>query len=628
MQIQSNNGSIFNAIDPSILQASTGNLWMAFGSFNNGIFVTELDSTTGERSPSSPLVNVANHSEIEGAALIEHGGYYYMMTNWGGCCSGIDSGYKIHMGRSTSPTGPFLDKSGVNLLAGGGTLFYEADGARIGPGHFALDELGGAGPVQLPLLRWQAGRCAGVRAEQFVLDRRCVAERRADQSRLERRDVGQLVDHHQLGGGLVPSGVGSIANFAGVASGRYAVTLDGARTVSRVNFRSASSYSIGDAAGALLTLAKMSGDAASTINVSAGSHTIAAPITTADELGVNIGPAGSSLSLGGSLAAASLQKYGYGTLRITGSGNVTGTALAHAGTVRVTGSLATGNFFSVGQIVGDQATLIVEGTGALNAARDLNIGDTGDNVNPATGTLNLRDNAAVTVGTAGAFIVGSGFTANSVAAGTVNQTGGTLTANGNFDGAFIIGGRGSSAAVGTYNLSGGAVNANTNVRVGGFGTGTVQQTGGAFTSNSFVAIGRFAGATGTWNISAGSLNVNNSGRWLLVGESGTGSLNISGSGQVTTANVIRIGHAGGAGTIALNGGTLTTLGLQRGTGTATVNFNGGVLAPTTNNASFMQGLTAAKVQAGGAMLDTSGRNIGIAQRSRMMRRSAPRSTAA
>jgi len=38
-----------------------------------------------------------------------------MFENWFWCCGGFDSTYQIMVGRSESPTGPFLDASGVNL---------------------------------------------------------------------------------------------------------------------------------------------------------------------------------------------------------------------------------------------------------------------------------------------------------------------------------------------------------------------------------------------------------------------------------------------------------------------------------------------------------------------------------
>ncbi len=97
------------------------------------------------------------------------------------------------------------------------------------------------------------------------------------------------------------------------------------------------------------------------------------------------------------------------------------------------------------------------------------------------------------------------------------------------------------------------------------------------------------------------------------GRVGRRPLNVAGSGQVTTANVIRVGHSGGSGTINLNGGTLTTLGIQRGTGAAAINFNGGVLAPTADSETFLQGLTSAKVQAGGVVINTDGKSITIGQ---------------
>jgi fibronectin-binding autotransporter adhesin len=63
----------------------------------------------------------------------------------------------------------------------------------------------------------------------------------------------------------------------------------------------------------------------------------------------------------------------------------------------------------------------------------------------------------------------------------------------------------------------------------------------------------------------------------------------------------------------LDGGVLTTGPLVRQSGTGTLNFDGGTLRAAANSATFLQGLTAATVRAGGATVDTSGRNITIAQ---------------
>jgi hypothetical protein len=50
----------------------------------------------------------------------------------------VDSTYNIRVGRSTSVTGPYYDKSGINLTNGGGTMVLESTARYIGPGHAAI----------------------------------------------------------------------------------------------------------------------------------------------------------------------------------------------------------------------------------------------------------------------------------------------------------------------------------------------------------------------------------------------------------------------------------------------------------------------------------------------------------
>jgi len=137
----------YNCIDPSILVDTNGTVWMTFGSYSSGILVTELDPSTGLRMNTNALVatQVANNSgyrgwgsSIEGAFTYQHGGYYYLFVNYGGCCSGVDSTYNIRVGRSTSVTGPYYDKDGVDMRDGGGTMLLESSGRFVGPGHAAI----------------------------------------------------------------------------------------------------------------------------------------------------------------------------------------------------------------------------------------------------------------------------------------------------------------------------------------------------------------------------------------------------------------------------------------------------------------------------------------------------------
>ena len=142
--IGSTNGSPYNTIDPSFCWDNSGNLWMAFGSYWNGIYLVQLNSTNGMRiSSNSPTYQLAYNSSIEASYLWRRGGYYYLFANWGSCCSGVNSTYNIRVGRSTSITGPYLDQNGVNMVNEGGTLFMQGNGKYTGPGHVGILDEGG-----------------------------------------------------------------------------------------------------------------------------------------------------------------------------------------------------------------------------------------------------------------------------------------------------------------------------------------------------------------------------------------------------------------------------------------------------------------------------------------------------
>ncbi|HYE18832.1 MAG TPA: autotransporter-associated beta strand repeat-containing protein [Tepidisphaeraceae bacterium] len=282
--------------------------------------------------------------------------------------------------------------------------------------------------------------------------------------------------------------------------------------------------------------------------------------------------------------------------------------------------------------------------------------------NTAVGTYNLADTSAVGTGISG-FATGSGsltvgklwiggarFGENGT--GTVNiNTSGTITANStqeftNTRASISLGyaATGGTAA-GTINLENGTIQANSEIWVGFNRAGTVNQSGGevnsteyfvvarnsgaigtynmtggtvnAATGLGFAVIGSFAGATGTVNVSGGGFNVGN-GAQFIVGEGGAGTLNVSGTGTVNVANAgngLRLGaNAGGVGTVNLNaGGTLQTITVTKGAGTGTFNFNGGTLRGGFTSAAFMQGLTRANVRNGGAVIDTNGWNLTVAQ---------------
>ncbi|MBK1817881.1 arabinan endo-1,5-alpha-L-arabinosidase [Luteolibacter yonseiensis] len=134
--IRSGKEDAYNAIDPQLFADTDGRLWMVFGSFWTGIQLTELDAKTGLRHPENRKIHqLAWHESIEAAALLKHDGFYYLFVNWGLCCRGVDSTYEMRVGRSKEITGPYLDAAGNELVTGGGTLFMQSEGNRIGPGH-------------------------------------------------------------------------------------------------------------------------------------------------------------------------------------------------------------------------------------------------------------------------------------------------------------------------------------------------------------------------------------------------------------------------------------------------------------------------------------------------------------
>jgi len=141
MVLRSGPGDTFNAIDPNIFADSDGKVYFTYGSFWNGIYQREVDPATGllkagaathlaQRAPS------VTYNPIEGPSLVKRGSYYYLFTAWDFCCESnpANNTYKITVGRSTSPTGPFTDKTGTALTAGGGTLLLEGNSLYSGPG--------------------------------------------------------------------------------------------------------------------------------------------------------------------------------------------------------------------------------------------------------------------------------------------------------------------------------------------------------------------------------------------------------------------------------------------------------------------------------------------------------------
>ncbi len=172
---------------------------------------------------------------------------------------------------------------------------------------------------------------------------------------------------------------------------------------------------------------------------------------------------------------------------------------------------------------------------------------------------------------------GAGFTAGH---GTLTQSVGTITTSAGSDLYLGLG----AGSTGVYNLSGGALNANLSTVVGSFGTGSFNHSGGIHTLfaeaiGGALLVGYQAGSIGAYNLSgSGQLTSN---KHEFIGHEATGSFNqISGSNTIAGAgyDLILGNQATGNGTYTISGGTLTVaddvIVGQAGTGTLNISGTG------------------------------------------------------
>jgi len=149
--VHSANGGDVNDIDPCVFEDAAGALWLSYGSFVSGIKLIKLDPNTGMADAGRPTVYSIS-SNGEASYVYFRDGFYYLFVNWDSCCAGSKSKYNIRMGRSRTVTGPYLDKSGKDMVQGGGTLFLGSvtdNGSgrppddEVGPGHVGILHEGG-----------------------------------------------------------------------------------------------------------------------------------------------------------------------------------------------------------------------------------------------------------------------------------------------------------------------------------------------------------------------------------------------------------------------------------------------------------------------------------------------------
>lgn len=125
----------YNAIDPDVF-IEDGKWYLAFGSFSSGLKLTELKDF---RTPQGDIVTLASRPKtewnpLEAPAILKKGEYHYLIMSWDFCCQGLNSTYKIAVGRSKDIKGPYLDQKGLDLKDGGGTIILNTYGNQKAPG--------------------------------------------------------------------------------------------------------------------------------------------------------------------------------------------------------------------------------------------------------------------------------------------------------------------------------------------------------------------------------------------------------------------------------------------------------------------------------------------------------------
>jgi autotransporter-associated beta strand protein len=348
-----------------------------------------------------------------------------------------------------------------------------------------------------------------------------------------------------------------------------------------------------------------------------------------------------TLTVNGSLSGTSaiaLTQDGAGTLKLGAANNLPGAVNLSAGTLDLNsfnqtfGSLAANDGTSV-KLGG--ATLTVGGNNVSTVVAAA-ISGTGNLNQTGTGTLTLTGSNSFSGWTAiaGTLQLGTGGT-NGTLASSVITNNGTLVLNHADALAYDVRGSGTITKLGggTFTLAGAMTRSFTSlfVREGLFqhtngtttftasgdgaseieGGATLSLTGGTLNTSFYTRLG--ATGAGTVNVTGGVLN--NSGEILFAysGDGGMGTLNVSGTGTVG-AHFLRLGNNGRA-LVNLDGGTVTADRIFSNSGQGELYLNGGTLrAGSGSGTPWIQAdLSVLGVKSGGAVIDSNGRNVVIAE---------------
>ena len=317
---------------------------------------------------------------------------------------------------------------------------------------------------------------------------------------------------------------------------------------------------------------------------------------------VNVAGFSTPYSLGGAgklSGGTILNLSGTGSLKIATANDHTGGATLSGGTL----------------LVGNDAAL---GVGPVTAAGSAL---TSDSATPRTLSNNVTITAATTFGT-------DATTGPLTLAGAVDFGGAgrdlTLRSDTVFSGTVSNGGLARKLGSGTLTYSG--VSGFENAGNWQIEDGQLTVAGGAIekSSGGIRVMATTPGGLSRFTLNGGVVTLSGTGQNIRVGSTGpagdataTNIATIAGVLTWTSNNVgsqVLIGTNSALAQLNLETGGLLRVGVFTVQGpNSEVNFNGGTLAPLASRADFLQGLGAAYVRSGGAIVDTEGKDITIAQ---------------
>lgn len=145
MVVSSRPGDNYNAIDPNVIIDEKGKPWMTFGSFWGGMQLVPLTDDMTSILPGSKPETICTRvapgqrgtNAVEAPFLFKKNDMYYLFVSYDFCCRGLQSNYRVVVGRSKDIKGPYLDKDGKSLMEGGGTHVVASSKEFVAIGHSA-----------------------------------------------------------------------------------------------------------------------------------------------------------------------------------------------------------------------------------------------------------------------------------------------------------------------------------------------------------------------------------------------------------------------------------------------------------------------------------------------------------